>query len=67
MHDLGVVRRIRSAVEAFVPWYDPDVAHQQHVEVRKELAKSRATRAVARKIMGDVARRYERYDGVVGR
>lgn len=51
MHDLGLVRRIRQAIESFIPWFDRAVADRERADLTNELAKSRATRAFAREEM----------------
>lgn len=48
MPDMGIVRRVRALVEAFVPWFDRAAADREHAEIRIEIARSRAVREHAR-------------------
>lgn len=59
-----VLRHVRTAIEAFVPWFDRADAERSSAETRKEIAASRAAR---RSAIQSIARRYERFDRAVRR
>ena len=52
---------LRRAVEYALPWYDP----KADAERKRETERVRRRSIAARVAMEDVAKRYERFDGVI--
>lgn len=58
---MGLVARFRRVVEAALPWYDPRAV----AERKRETERVRLRSIAARMALEDVAKRYERFDGVI--